>query len=119
MSVSPVLASTRTKRVGRDGDLHLVTHGVASERGVVGFEVELEVLQQAVLAEEIQARGSIRIILVRGRLAWLWFNVELAFEPDLLLVVHGHVEEGGEVIHLAFLVGVPERGVAFATTQKV
>jgi hypothetical protein len=35
------------------GDLELVLHRVAGERGVVGLDVQLEVLQQAVFA-----RGS-------------------------------------------------------------
>jgi hypothetical protein len=67
MSVSPVLASTEPSAPGGDGNLHLVTHGVAGERGVVGFEVELEVLQQVVSRRKFrQAAASESYWCVEG-----------------------------------------------------
>jgi hypothetical protein len=72
------------------GVLHLVEHGVAGQGGVVGFDVELEVLVQAVGLQEGDATGGIEVVLVNRRFLRLRFDVELAGEADLLLVVHRH-----------------------------
>ena len=108
-STSPVLASIEPSASGGSGDFQFVLHGVAGERGVVGLEVQLEMLEQIVLAQEIQARGGVGIVLVLGRLLRLGLDVELALEADLLLVVHRHVQERAEVVHLALQVGVQQR----------
>ena len=81
---------------------------------MVGLEVELEVAEQIVLAEEVQARGGVGVVLVLGGFFGLRLDVELAFEADLFFVGDGHVEELGEVFQLTLHVGVPEGGVTFA-----
>ena len=106
------------ERAGFVGDGELVLHRVAGEGGVVGLDVELEVLQQVVFAEEVEAGGGVRIVLVGGRLLWLGLNVELAGEADFLFIIHGHVEEAGEVVELALHVGVEQGGVALAATPE-
>ena len=63
---------------------------------------------QLVLPQEVQAGGGVGVVLVLGRLHRLRLDVKLALEADLLLVLDGHVEERGQVIQLAFHVGVPE-----------
>ena len=104
--------------VGPEADLDLVGHGVAGEGGVVGLEVHLEMILEAVFAQEVEAGGRVAVVLVGGRLLGLGLDVELALESDLLLVVDGHLEEAGEVIEFALHVGVPEGGVAFAATPE-
>ena len=91
---------------------------MAGERGVVGFEVELEMRQQIVLPEEIEAGGGVGIVLVLGRLFGLGLDVELALEADFLGVVDGHVQELGEVVELALHVGVPEVLITFAAAPE-
>ena len=108
----------RAERAGADGDLQLVHHLVAGQGGVIGFEVELEVGQQVVGPQEVQAGGGVGIVLVLGRLLGLGLDVERAGEADLLLVVDGHVQEAGEVVELAFHVGVEQGRVAFAAAPE-
>ena len=98
----------RAERSGGGGDFQLVLHRVAGERGVVGLEVELEVLEEVVLAQEVQAGRGVGIVLVLGRFLRLGLDVELAGEADLLCVVDGHVQELREVVELALHVGVPQ-----------
>jgi len=101
-----------------ESDGEFVLHGVASEGGVVGLDVELEVFQQVILAEEIETRGGVGIVLVSGGFLGLWLDVELAGEADFLFVIHRHVEEAGEVIELTFHVGIEQGGVALATAPE-
>src|SRR3989441_4064672 len=68
-------------------------HRVTGQRGVVGFDVELEVVEQIVLAEEIQAGGRVGVVLVFGRLFGLGLDVELRSE-----------EHTSELQSLAYLV---------------
>ena len=95
-----------------------MAHGVASEGGVVGFDIEGKLVEQAVFAQEVQASGGVRVVLVRGGFAGLGLDPERAVETDFFFPGHGHVEEGGELIELVLHVGVPERGIAFASTPE-
>ena len=108
----------RTKRVGRGGDLQFVLHGVAGERGVVRFKVELEMVDQVVFAQEVQTGGSVGVVLMLGRLLGLRLDVELAFKSELLLVIHRHVEKHGEMVHFAFEVRVEQRAVTLASAPE-
>ena len=93
----------RAEGPGADGHLELVHHLVAGERGVVGLEVELEVGQQVVGAEEVEAGRGVGVVLVLGRLLGLRLDVEGAWKADLLLVVDRHVQEACEVVDLRFM----------------
>ena len=104
--------------IGGDGNSHFMKHGMTGEGGVVCLQVELEVPHEAVFAEEIQARSGIRIVLVSGRFAWFWFDVELTFEANFFRVVDGHVQQCRKVIELTFHVGIEQGGVAFATAPE-
>ncbi len=53
-----------------------------------------------------------------GGLFGFRLDVELAFEPDRFLVIHRHLQEGAQVIHLALEVGVEQRAVAFASAPE-
>ena len=66
------------ERAGGGGDFQFVLHRVAGERGVIGLEVQLEVLEQVVFAEEVQARRGVGVVLVLGRFLRLRLDVELA-----------------------------------------
>ena len=107
-----------TEGVGAHRDFHLVLHRVAGERGVVGLEVQFEVLQQAVFTEEVEAGGRVGIVLVGRGFARLGLDEELTLEADLLRVVDGEVQERGEVVELTLHVGVDEGGVAFAAAPE-
>ena len=103
---------------GADGDLQLVHHLVTGQGGVIGLEVELEVRHQVVGPQEVEAGRGVRVVLVLGRLLRLGLDVEGAGEADLLLVIHGHVEEAGHVVELPLHVGVQERRVALASPPE-
>ena len=100
------------------GDFAFVVHGVAGESGVIGFEVELEVLQKVVFPQEIQAGGCVAVVLVTGWLLRFRLDVERALEADLFFVVHSHVEKFCQVVDLALHVGIPECRVAFASAPE-
>ncbi len=96
----------------------LVQHGVLGEGGVVGFNIEFEIIQQAVFAEEIEAGGGVGIVLVRRGLARLGLDVELAVEADAFFVINGQVQQAREVIQLALHVRVQQGGVTFAAAPE-
>ena len=91
---------------------------MTGQNGVVGFDVELEVIKEVVLAEEIQAGGAVGIILVLGWLLWLGFNVKLTIETNFLFKINGHVKKARQVIELPLHVGVDDGTISFATTPK-
>ena len=106
------------ERVRIDGNGHFVKHRVTGEGGVVGFQIQFEMIHEIILAEEIEARGGVGIVLVRGRFTWLWLDVELSGEADFFRVVHGEVEKVREVIEFALHVGIEESRVTFAATPE-
>ena len=108
----------RAECAGVDGDLELVHHLVAGEGGVIGFEVELEVGEEVVGPQEVEAGGGVGVVLVLGRFLGLGLDIERAGEADLFLVIDGHVQEPGEVVELAFHVGVEQGRVAFAASPE-
>ena len=85
---------------------------------MIGFEVELEVRQELVSPEEVQACGGVGIILVLGRLLGFGLDIERAAEADLLLVIDGHVKEPAEVVEFALHVGVEQGRIAFAAAPE-
>ena len=86
-----------------------VQHLMTGQGGVVGFQIQLEVILQAEGAEEVQTSGGVRVVLVLGRFLRLRFDVELPGEPDRLLVIDSHVQEAGEMFQLPLHVGVQKR----------
>ena len=93
-------------------------HRVACENCVVGLDVELEMVQQFILAEKVQAGRRVRVVLVLGRLLRFRLDVELALEAEFLLPRHRHVEEPAQVVQLALHVGVDQAAVALAATPE-
>ena len=75
----------RAQGARADGDLQLVHHRVAGQRGVVGLDVQLEVRQQVVGPQEVQAGGGVGVVLVLGRLLGLGLDVELPVKPICFL----------------------------------
>ena len=67
--------------IGR-GELEVVFKGVAGQGGVIGFDVEFELVQQVVFAEEAQDRGGVVVVLVLGRLFGLGLHEQGAGKAD-------------------------------------
>jgi len=63
------------------GDHQVVFEIVAGQRGVIGLDVELEMVEQTELAEEVQHRGRVEVVLVLGGLLGLGFDEELSVKP--------------------------------------
>ena len=86
--------------------------------GVVGLQIELEVLQEVELPQEVKACCCVGVVLV---LSWFFgfrFDIELATETDFVGVVDRHVQESSEVLLLAFQVGVPQALIALSATPE-
>ena len=71
---------------------------MAGKDGVIGFNVELEVVEQVVLSKEIQAGGCVGIVLVFGRFLGLGLDVELSLKANFLFVIDCHVQEATQVV---------------------
>ena len=108
----------RTQRPGSGSNSQFVLHCVTGEGGVIGFNIQLEVVQQIILAQEVQAGSGVAVILVGGGLTWLRLNVELSFEANLFFVVHGHVQQAGEVIQFPLHVGIQQSGIPLAASPE-
>ena len=98
--------------------MEFVHHGVPGQRRVIGFDVELERVGQAVPAQERDAVGGVEIILMDGRFLGLGLDQKLPAEPDLALVFDGEVKEFRQVVEFALEVGVVEIGVALAAAPE-
>src|SRR5262249_34349433 len=85
---------------GIDGDLELVHGLVASEGGVVGLEVQLEVGEEVVGPQEVEAGGRVEVVLVFGRFLGFRLDVEGTCEANLFLELDGHVQQPRQVIEL-------------------
>ena len=84
----------------------------------VGFDVELEMIEQVVLAEKIQASSAVGVVLMLGWLLWLWFDVKLSFETNFLFEINRHMKEACQVIELPLHVCVENRAITFPATPK-
>ena len=93
--------------IGR-GELEVVFKGVAGQGGVIGFDVELELVQQVVFAEEAQNGSGVVVVLVLGRLFGFGFHEQGAGKADCLFVFNGHVQEARELVLLVGHVGVEQ-----------
>ena len=85
---------------------------------MVRLDVQFEVRQQVVFPQEVQARRRVGIVLVLGRFLRFWLDVELALEPDLLLVIHRQMQKRSQMLLLALHVGVEQRHVALAPAPE-
>ena len=73
-------------------------HRVAGQYRMVCLYVQLEVIEQVVLSEEVEASGGVRVVLMLGRFLWLGFDVELTLESYFLLKVYREVKQAGQVV---------------------
>ena len=100
------------------GVIKFVLERVSGQRGVVGFNVQFEMVNQTVLQQERMARLGVVVVLVSGRLTGLGLDVELPFESQSLLVLHRQVQQPREVFPLPAHVGVQQCVVALASTPE-
>ena len=113
-----VVGIDRTEHTLRTGVIQFVFNGMTSQSRVVGFDVHLDVVFQTVGAEEVNARGRIKVVLMLGRFLRFGFKVELTLESDFLGVINRHVHEDCQMIQLALHVGVEPGHVSFSTAPE-
>ena len=101
-----------------DGYCEFMLEGVAGEGGMVDFDIDLEVLVEAVGAEETDDGLRIDVILVLCRLHGLGLDEECALEAMCAGVISGCSEHGGKVILLPLHLGVKDAVIAFAATPE-
>merc|ERR1712224_1031328 len=73
---------------------------MTSKGGVIGLNIELEVVLQAIRVQETNDSLRIIIILVGSGFSGLWFDEQLIIGTNLFLVVDGHLQECCHVINL-------------------
>ncbi len=100
------------------GHLQIVLETVPGQRGVVGLDVELEILVQPVLAQETHHRGAVEIVLVLHRLHRLGLDQEIALEADAASVVARQSEEARQMLLLAPHLRVVQARIALATAPE-
>ncbi len=115
--VAPVGVDGSEDAVG-DGLLDLVVEVVAAERRMVDLDVDLDVVLESVVLEEPVDGGRVVVVLVLGGFLRLRLDQDRALEPDLVLVVHHHLQEATELIELLGHVGVEEHLVALAAAPQ-
>ena len=86
--------------------------------GVVGFNIDLDFALQTVAAQKSVDCGYIVIVLMLGGFARLGLDQDRAFEANLVLVLHHHVQEATHLIQLLANAGVQQCLVALATAPK-
>ena len=68
---------------------------------VIGFEVQLEMISQAISAQKVDTGGRIGIILMFCWFLWFGFDQELSREIDLAGIVDCHIEKSAQVVDFA------------------
>jgi len=94
-------------------DRKFVFKGVARQRGMICFDIQFEMIDQAVFLQKVQGRGRISVVLVFRWFAWLGFDQELSLESDLLFIIHRQVKKTGHLLLLLFEIGVQQRFIPF------
>src|SRR5690606_36363803 len=102
--------------VGRH--LHFVIHGVVSQGRVIGFDIQFEIFIQTVMTQEADNGFAVEIVLVLGRLHWLGFDQEVAFETISTTVITSHSQEARHMLLLTLDVSVEQAHVTFATAPE-
>ncbi|RMS49307.1 hypothetical protein ALP64_203743 [Pseudomonas syringae pv. actinidiae] len=100
----------------RRGDF--VMKAVPGQRGMVGFDVDLDLFFQAVLLQKTEHRGAVVIVLMLGGLLWLGFDQQVAFEADLVFVLNHHAHETTELFAFVLEVGIEQGFVTFTTAPQ-
>ena len=90
----------------------------ARQRGVVRFDVELELAGQTVANEEPVDRRRVVVVLVLGGLVRLRLDQKGTLEADLVLVLDDHAHEAGHLVVFVLQVRVQKRVVAFAPAPQ-
>ena len=117
----PIVAGVgvdRPEDAGVDRRRDLVVEVVTRECRVVGLDVDLDLVLEAVLLEKGVHRRDVVVVLVLGGLHALRLDEQCPLEPDRVLVLDDHVHEATELIEFARHVGVEERLVALATAPQ-
>jgi hypothetical protein len=73
------------------GVFQFVHHGMASQRGMVCFDIQFEVVHQIVRTQEVDTRCGVTVVLGFGGLLGFGFDQKLAREANFFRVVNGHV----------------------------
>ena len=93
-------------------------HRVTGQLGVVGLQVEFQMIKQVIFPQEVETSRGIRVILVGGWFTRLGLDVELSGKADLLPVIDRQVQQAREVVELPLHVGIDQGSVAFPTAPE-
>ena len=108
----------RTEDAERRGGGNFMLEAVAGERCMVGFDVDLHLVLEAVALQEAVHRRGVKIVLMLGGLVRLRLDQDRAVEADAMLVIDDERQEAAELIELAREIGVEQRVVTFAAAPQ-
>ena len=85
---------------------------------MIRFDVQLNNIHETILTQEVETCRRVEVILMLGRLFWLWLKQELPLETDRLRMLVSHVHEASQMVQFAFHVSIVRAHVAFATAPE-
>ncbi len=91
---------------------------MSGKGAMVGLYIQLEIIHEAIALQKRMTAGRVKIILVFGRFLWLWLDIKLTREFNLLFVFHRHVQESAQMVQLAAHIGVEQGLIPFASAPE-
>ena len=94
---------------------NLVLEIQSRQGGMIDFDIDLDLLGQAITLQEGIDRRDVVIVLMFGGFEGLRLDEDGALEADLMLVFHHHGQEACVLIQLAGQIRVQQRVVTLAS----
>ena len=92
--------------------------GVTGQGRVVDLDVQGEILVQTVMAQKPDDGLGVHIVLMLSGFHRFRLNQERTFEALLATIIASHSQQHGEVLFLAFHVGVQQRHIALSAAPE-
>ena len=108
----------RTEHAVGSCNAELVLEGVLCQCCVVCFDVQLEILVQAVLLQEANYSCRVEVILMLGGLLRLRFYIEVTGKADASCIIYCQVHQTSHVVQFQTHVGVQQGFITFTAAPE-